>query len=145
MQNHRLPELTGAKTAFNKLLTLCLVLVASSSLATAQTAGTYQVTNIISDGSVPALVTDPHFINPWGISIGKDFWINTEATGLDYVALTAGTIPFTVTIPAATGGTTATGTPQAQSFIQDQASSFPTALRQSSSSPLSMASSQAGT
>ncbi len=63
-------------------------------IAAAQTAGTYQVTNIISDGSVPALVTDPNFINPWGISIGTAFWINTNATGFDYVALTSGTIPF---------------------------------------------------
>ena len=113
MQNLRHIEPKGA---IKKFLALCLALTASSSLAYAQTAGTYQATNIISDGSVPALVTDPHFINPWGISIGSDFWINTQATGLDYVALTSGTIPFTVTIPAETGGATATGTPTGTVF-----------------------------
>jgi hypothetical protein len=116
MQNPRHTEPKGVTGIVVKLLALCLALTALSSLAKAQTAGTYQVTNIISDGSVPALATDPHFINPWGISIGKDFWINTESTGLDYVALTSGTIPFTVTIPAETGGTTATGTPTGTVF-----------------------------
>jgi hypothetical protein len=116
MQNPRYTETKGATGPVNKFLALCLALTASSVLATAQTAGTYQITNIISDGSVPALVTDPHFINPRGISIGSDFWINTQATGLDYVALTSGTIPFTVTIPAETGGTTATGTPTGTVF-----------------------------
>jgi hypothetical protein len=116
MQN---PSYTGPKGAtgiIRRFLALCLALTALSGLAIAQTAGTYQVTNIISDGSVPALATDPHFINPWGISIGADFWINTQATGLDYVALTSGSIPFTVTIPAETGGTTATGTPTGTVF-----------------------------
>src|SRR5580704_11739861 len=98
MQNPRHKEAKDIPGAVKKLLALCLALTASSTLAKAQTAGTYQITNIISDGSVPALVTNPHFINPWGISIGSEFWINTQATGLDYVASTSGTIPFTVTI-----------------------------------------------
>ncbi len=120
MQDHRHTAVTAATAIGKRLFALCLGLAATAGVASAQTAGTYQVTNIISDGSVPALVTDPHFINPWGISIGKDFWINTQATGLDYVALTTGAIPFTVTIPPATGGTTATGTPTGTVFYSGQ-------------------------
>jgi uncharacterized protein (TIGR03118 family) len=88
--------------------------------AAAQTAGTYTVSNLVSDGSVPATLTDPNFINPWGVT-NATFWINTQATGFDYVVSPANFPPFTppatpafafkISIPAATGGTTATGTP----------------------------------
>ncbi|WP_433973452.1 TIGR03118 family protein [Tunturiibacter lichenicola] len=97
--------------------TLIALLVGASSFgaaAIAQTAGTYQATNILSDGSVTALKTDPQFINPWGVSVGPAFWINTQDTGLDYVATATGTIPFKVAIPAASG--TGTGTPTGTVF-----------------------------
>src|SRR5271169_5243637 len=84
----------------------------------AQTAGTYAVTNLVSDGSVPATTMDANFINPWGIA-NATFWINAQGTGYTYVispanAATppaAGAVSFKVSIPAATGGTTATGSP----------------------------------
>lgn len=73
----------------------------------AQTAGTYQVTNILSDGYVPALATDPKFIDPWGVSIGRAFWINANVSGLDFVSQVDGSTAFEVTIPpsGAGGGT----------------------------------------
>ncbi|MCU1252425.1 MAG: hypothetical protein JWQ49_5454 [Edaphobacter sp.] len=88
--------------------------------AAAQTAGTYTVTNLISDGSVPATITDANFINPWGVT-NATFWINTQGTGFDYVVSPTNFPPFTppatpaiafkISIPAASGGTTATGSP----------------------------------
>jgi uncharacterized protein (TIGR03118 family) len=104
------------------LLTMSLLAISLS--AAAQTAGTYTVSNLVSDGSVPATITDPNFINPWGVT-NATFWINTQGTGLDYVLsptnfppfppLTPPATPafaFNITIPAATtGGTTATGSP----------------------------------
>src|SRR5580698_9746064 len=117
MQSYRHRESSGVRATCKRLLALCLALTASSALAFAQAAGTYQITNLISDGSVPAITTDPNFVNPWGISIGSDFWINTAATGFDYVALTNGTIPFKVVVPAASGGTTTTGTPTGTVFV----------------------------
>ncbi len=74
-------------------------------------AQSYKVTNILSDGSVPANLTDPNFINPWGVSASPTWWINAQGTGLDYVTAAAGTIAFKVSIPAASGVTTATGLP----------------------------------
>jgi uncharacterized protein (TIGR03118 family) len=63
---------------------------------------------------------DSNFINPWGIT-NATFWINTQGTGLDYVISPMNFPPFTppatpviafkISIPAATGGTTATGSP----------------------------------
>jgi uncharacterized protein (TIGR03118 family) len=102
------------------LLAACLIATAIALPAAAQTAGTYAVTNLVSDGSVPATITDANFINPWGIT-NATFWINTQATGLNYVISPTNFPPFTppatpaiafkVTIPPATGGTTATGSP----------------------------------
>jgi hypothetical protein len=102
------------RTSFKTLLALLLGASSLSTLATAQTAGSYQATNLISDGSVTAAVTDPQFINPWGVSVGPAFWINTQSTGLDYVATATGSIPFKVVIPAAAG--TGTGTPTGTVF-----------------------------
>jgi hypothetical protein len=101
---------TGAKI----LLAVLLGAASFSAAASAQTAGSYQATNIISDGSVAATTTDPNFINPWGVSVGPAFWINTQATGLDYVASAAGSIAFKVNIPSASG--TGTGTPTGTVF-----------------------------
>ncbi len=61
---------------------------------------------------------DPNFVNPWGIA-NATLWINTQGTGFSYVispanAATppaAGAVSFKVSVPAATGGTTATGSP----------------------------------
>ncbi len=112
---------TGKRTG-RKIIALFLFAVAVALPALAQTAGTYAVTNLVSDGSVPATITDANFINPWGVT-NATFWVNTQGTGLDYVIAATNFPPFTppatpavafkVTIPAATGGTTATGSPTA--------------------------------
>src|SRR5580704_629844 len=99
------------KAATQKVLALFVGAVTLSGFATAQTSGTYTATNLISDGSVAAAVTDPNFINPWGVSVGPAFWINTQATGFDYLATATGTIPFKIVIPSATGASTTTGSP----------------------------------
>jgi hypothetical protein len=101
---------TGAKT----LLAVLVGAASFSAAAPAQIAGSYQATNIISDGSVAATTTDPNFINPWGVSNGPGFWINTQTTGLDYVADATGKVFFTVKIPAASG--TGTGSPTGTVF-----------------------------
>lgn len=103
-------------TVFKASFAILLGAAVSCGMAAAQTAGAYQATNIISDGSVSAAATDPNFVNPWGISDapGQVFWINTNATGLDYLATPTGSIPFKVIIPTATGS--GTGTPTGTVF-----------------------------
>jgi uncharacterized protein (TIGR03118 family) len=109
---------TQPRPGNRNLLALTLLTIAVTLPAIAQTAGTYSVTNIFSDGSVTAPNTDPHFINPWGIT-NATLWVSAQGSGLSYVIPVAPTatapIPsaplFEVTIPAATGGTTATGSP----------------------------------
>jgi hypothetical protein len=108
--------LSSIKTTTQKLLALCLGATAVCGFASAQTPGTYTATNLLSDGSVAATTTDPNFINPWGVSVGPAFWINTQATGFDYVVTATGTIPFKVTIPSASGVSTTPGMPTGTVF-----------------------------
>src|SRR6266576_4624575 len=83
---------TQGQSRYRNLLALSLLTIAIP--AAAQTAGTYAVTNLISDGSVPATITDANFINPWGIT-NATFWINTQGTGFDYVVSPTNFPPFT--------------------------------------------------
>jgi uncharacterized protein (TIGR03118 family) len=64
------------------------------------------VTNLISDGSVAAIVTDPGFLNPWAISTSGTWWISTANTGSNYVVPSAtATISFKIVVPSATNPT----------------------------------------
>ncbi len=67
----------------------------------------YKVTNIISDGSVPAPVMDPGFINPWAISTSGTWWISTAGSGYNYIVPSAGTIGGKVIVPSAANQTNA--------------------------------------
>src|ERR1700712_2574746 len=71
----------------------------------------YKVTNILSDGSVPAALTDPNFINPWAISTSGTWWISAQGSGFNYVVSSTGVLNFKVIVPAASGLSTATGLP----------------------------------
>jgi uncharacterized protein (TIGR03118 family) len=104
-------QIKATKPGTTKYLAQFLATITFCSVAAAQTAGTYQVANIISDGSVPATTMDSNFINPWAITPTSTSWINAQGTGFSYVVPTAGTISFKVSIPSASGVTTTIGTP----------------------------------
>jgi uncharacterized protein (TIGR03118 family) len=74
-------------------------------------AQSYKVTNLLSDGSVPATNTDPNFKNPWAISASGNFWISAAATGYNYVVPASGTVAFKVVVPSGTAPNTAPGLP----------------------------------
>jgi uncharacterized protein (TIGR03118 family) len=82
---------------------LLVTAIASCGFATAQTAGNYLPTNIISDGFVPATVVDANFVDPWGVSGGKTLWIDTAVTGFSYVTSIAGVVAFKAVIPPSSG------------------------------------------
>jgi uncharacterized protein (TIGR03118 family) len=92
-----------------------VLLAGVTAAAQAQTAGTYTVTNIMSDGFVSASVTDPAFIDPWGVSGGKTLWIDTAGTGFSFVTSIAGAISFKAIVPPASG----TGNGQPTGTIQN--------------------------
>ena len=97
-----------------KAATLYVALAATvfSGLSTAQTAGVYTVTPILSDAAIAGAnpTIDAGFVNPWGISGGNTLWINTNGTGFSYLSSVAGVLgTFKAIVPPASG--TGTGTP----------------------------------
>ncbi len=95
---------------------ILLLLFASLSLITAAPvislhAQAYKVTNLVSDGSVPATTMDSNFLNPWAVSVSSTWWISAANTGYNYVVSSAtNTSPFKVIVPP--GSTSSkTGTP----------------------------------
>ncbi len=91
----------------------------------------YKQTNLVSDGAVPAGLTDPQLKNPWGIAAfpGGPFWIADNGTGLSTLYDGTGNPqppqhPLVVTIPPPKGspGTMAAPTgivwnPNGQQFL----------------------------
>jgi uncharacterized protein (TIGR03118 family) len=97
----------------SQVLLILGAFVASPIAGTAY-ADVFDQTNLVSDGSVPAQVTDPNLINPWGISQSptSPFWVSDNGTGLATIyRVTGGTAsiaPLVVTIPPGSGvGTSA--------------------------------------
>ena len=90
-------------------------------LATALPSGAAQAgqvaqDNLVSDGFIPAQVTDPRLVNAWGISYGPGgpFWVSDNGTGLTTLYNGAGARQgLVVRIPGPTAGTTSSPTGQA--------------------------------
>ena len=62
----------------------------------------YQVTNLVSDGSVTSITKDANFLNPWAISVTGTWWISAANTGYNYVVSSStNAIAFKVVIPPA--------------------------------------------
>ena len=121
---HKSSWTRGARQAILSTLVLGLAAAGLSSPVVAATPKGYQQTNLISNGAVDAATIDKNFIDPWGVSIGTDLWINANVSGLNYVASPTGSIAFTVSIPPASGkgpgsptGTVFTGSVPAGSFL----------------------------
>jgi uncharacterized protein (TIGR03118 family) len=79
----------------------------------------YTQTNLVSNESGVAPVTDPQLINPWGISrgSGSPWWVSDERTGLSTLYNGAGAKQsLIVTIPPADPKKTPTGTPTGTIF-----------------------------
>jgi len=116
------PSLRRASFSFNHILAICALSGIFSIGSLAQTSSTFVQTNIISDGAtVPALVTDPTLINPWGVSVGPAIWIDKAGNGSVAVDTAAGSsvIP-PVTIPAAASAS-AQGSPSGTVYNSNNA------------------------
>ncbi|HVU16692.1 MAG TPA: TIGR03118 family protein [Candidatus Didemnitutus sp.] len=76
----------------------------------------YLETNLVSDVPGLAAATDPHLVNPWGLSVSptSPWWVSDNGTGLSTLYNGAGAIQsLVVTIPTSAGATppaTPTGT-----------------------------------
>jgi uncharacterized protein (TIGR03118 family) len=78
----------------------------------------FNVTNLVSDGFVPAVTVDPSLINPWGMSYapGGPFWVSDNNAGASTLYDGSGSkVSLTVAIPPPTG-MTGSGTPTGQVY-----------------------------
>jgi uncharacterized protein (TIGR03118 family) len=116
--------LSGAKSTSKRMagmLAAAAALLFCGSMQAQNSA--YVQTNIISDGSVAAMTTNPLLINPWGVSIGPQLWIDSAGSGYSLVDDASGNQNFTVVVPP--GKSTSThGTP-AGTVYNTNASIFP--------------------
>jgi uncharacterized protein (TIGR03118 family) len=85
---------------------LCLASAAALALSATPivSAQHYTQVNLVANASGVAPVTDPHLVNPWGLSRSSSspWWISDNGTGLSTLYNGAGTInPLVVTIPKA--------------------------------------------
>jgi uncharacterized protein (TIGR03118 family) len=75
-------------------------------------ARSYTVTNLVSDGFVPAATIDPDLVNPWGLAYGptSPIWVNDNGKGVTTIYTGAGAkIPLTVKVFPADGSAAPTG------------------------------------
>jgi uncharacterized protein (TIGR03118 family) len=90
--------------------TAALALAASSAHAVTE----FNVSNLVSDGFVPAHITDPNLINPWGVSFGptSPMWVSGNGAGVAtlYNAKIPSKIGLTVSVPTAPTGQVFNGT-----------------------------------
>ena len=89
----------GRKGILRKTWKATAALSLAAMTALAGNAQSFNVTNILSDGSVPATTMDANFINPWGISVSPNWWMSAAGSGYNYVVPAAGTIAFKVIVP----------------------------------------------
>jgi uncharacterized protein (TIGR03118 family) len=112
---------SGDSAGAHKTALLSLFIVAMAALfplgSSAQTSS-YIQTNIVSDGSVPAMKTDRNLLNPWGVAIGKAFWIDSPGSGLSLIDDAQGAQQFTVAVPPAVS-TSPHGQPTGVAFNGD--------------------------
>src|ERR1700761_6402954 len=97
---------------------LCVASAVSPALSAGSFASAqhYTQVNLVANTSGIAPVTDPHLVNPWGLSrtSSSPWWVSDNGTGLSTLYNGAGIInPLVVTIPKADPNSKAfpTGTP----------------------------------
>jgi uncharacterized protein (TIGR03118 family) len=90
------------------ILTMLCIGMAVRPAAADDRHGHYLQTNLVSDISGLAAVTDPHLVNPWGLSLTatSPWWVSDNGTGLSTLYNGAGAIQaLVVTVPNVPGVT----------------------------------------
>src|SRR5215469_5294598 len=95
------------------------VVLAASAVPLCVSAQQYKQTNLVADQSGVAAATDPHLVNPWGLSRSSTspWWVSDNGTGLATLYDGSGGIKtLVVTIPTGDPNVSSTGTPTGTLF-----------------------------
>jgi uncharacterized protein (TIGR03118 family) len=115
-------------SSFQRALLALFVALCAAIPVAAQTASSYQQTNLVSDVAGTAAHTDPLLVNPWGVAFvpGQPFWVAANNSGFSqqYDATGTAQAPASVKIPPP-AGSNAAATPTG--VIYNSTSVFPTA------------------
>ena len=108
--------MTVKTTATFHVSTAMMLLAGAASLwaagvSPAQAETRFKQTNLVSDGAVPAMITDADLVNAWGLAASSTspFWVADNGTGVATIYVVAPDnasvtkAGLTVTIPSATG------------------------------------------
>jgi uncharacterized protein (TIGR03118 family) len=94
-----------------------LVLSATTSWSAGGPKNSYTKTNLVSDVPGRAAFTDPNLVNPWGLTIGNEFWVSNNGTGTSTLyGLDGEPFPLVVTIPPSASNTEGISAPTGQVF-----------------------------
>ena len=92
-----------------------LLLTAATSWGQAR--NSYTKTNLVSDIPGLAELTDANLVNPWGLTLGNEFWVSNAGTGTSTLYDLDGTpVPLVVTIPPSASNTEGISAPTGQVF-----------------------------
>jgi len=113
-----------------KLLRVAIASSLLTSCAFGQTSNAYVQTNLVSNTTGVAAVTDPNLVDPWGVSYSATgvFWVSNHLSATSTLYNGSGTItPTVVIIPKGAASTFTQGRPTGQ--VQNNLSAtFPTAF-----------------
>jgi uncharacterized protein (TIGR03118 family) len=116
----KLPQYTGKWFPARAFLLMTALTWVGHAQTTTTTTNIYLQHNLVANTAGVADVTDPHLLNPWGVSessTGSPFWVSNEQGGTSTLYNGSGAIiPLVVTIPPGAATTTGTGSPTGQVF-----------------------------
>ena len=94
-----------------------LLLTAATSWGQGPRRNSYTRTDLVSDVPGLAKYTDPNLVNPWGLTLGAEFWVSNAGTGTSTLYdLEGAPLPLVVTIPPSASNTEGISAPTGQVY-----------------------------
>ncbi len=94
-----------------------LLLTAATSWGQGPPRNSYTRSDLVSDIPGRAEHTDPNLVNPWGLTLGNEFWVSNAGTGTSTLYdLEGNPLPLVVTIPPSASNSEGISAPTGQVF-----------------------------
>ena len=114
--NHSIVSMPWTRVA-SFAVTATLVLTAAASRGQDRPGNSYTRTDLVSDIPGKAAHTDPNLVNPWGLTLGNEFWVSNNGTGTSTLYdLEGDPLPLVVTIPPSASNSEGISAPTGQVF-----------------------------